>query len=181
MPSEAAATPALVPPGVLRRLGAILYDTLLVLGLLAVLIGVVVPFTHGAVLIPAEVGWFAYLFRALELLVVVLFFGYFWTRRGQTIGMLAWRLRITRSDGGPLGWRESLQRLALVGVLLLPFVCGDWLLFSRWQEPRWRWLGVSVSLLPLVASYLWVWIDAERCSWHDRWSGTRLWVLPKRV
>ena len=181
MPSEAVAAAALAPAGVLRRLGAILYDTFLVIGVLAVLIGVVVPFTDGAVLVPAEVGWIAYLFRGLELLVVVLFFGYFWTRRGQTIGMLAWRLRITRSDGGPLSWRDSLQRLAIVGALLLPFACGDWLLFSHWQEASWRRLGLGVSLLPLVASYLWVWIDPERCAWHDRWSGTRLWVLPKRA
>jgi len=164
----------------LRRLGAILYDTLLVLAVLAVLAGLLVPLAGGA-LIPTEVGWFAYLFRGLLVLVVVLFFSYFWTRRGQTIGMLAWRLRITRDDGGPLGWRDSAQRLATIGVLLLPFVGGDWLFFSRWPESRWRWIAICASLAPLVGSYLWVWIDRERRAWHDRWSGTRLWVLPKRA
>jgi uncharacterized RDD family membrane protein YckC len=164
----------------LRRLGAILYDSLLVLAVLAVLAGLVVPFTGGALLIPAEVGGLAYLFRGLQVLVVVVFFGYFWTRQGQTIGMLAWRLRITRADGGPLGWRDSAQRLVTIGVLLLPFVCGDWLFFSRWSQ-AWRWIAICASLAPLVGSYLWVWIDRERRAWHDRWSGTRLWVLPKRA
>ena len=156
-----------------------LYDSVLLIGVLAVLIGVVVPFTHGAVLVPAEVGGFAYLFRALELVVIALFFSYFWTRRGQTIGMLAWRLRITRSDGGALRWADACRRLAMLAVLWLPLVIGDWLLFSRWQEARWRWIGISVALLPVVASYVWIWIDRERCAWHDRWSATRLWLLPK--
>jgi uncharacterized RDD family membrane protein YckC len=168
------------PAGLLRRLGAMLYDSLLVLALLAILIAFIVPFTDGAVLVPAEIGWLAYLFRATQLVVIVLFLGYFWTRRGQTIGMLAWRLRITRSDGSPLRWGDALRRLVILGVLWLPLVCGDWLLFSRWQDARWRWIAVGVSLLPLVGSYLWVCIDREHRAWHDRWSGTRMWVLPKR-
>jgi len=179
VPSELHAEAAPVPAGLLRRLGAILYDSLLVFAVLAVPTGLGVAFT-GAVLIPAEVGWFAYLFRAVQILMVAVFFGYFWTRRGQTIGMLAWRLRITRSDGGPLGRRDSLQRLAAVGVLLLPFACGDWLFFSRWSERPWRWIAIGTSLAPLIGSYLWVWIDRERLSWHDRLSGTRIWLLAKR-
>ena len=36
-----------------------------------------------------------------------------------------------------------------------------------------------LSLLALGLGYLWVWIDPQGLSWHDRLSGTRLVVLEK--
>ena len=32
----------------------------------------------------------------------------------------------------------------------------------------------------LFLGYLWVLVDPDRLAWHDRWTGTRLVVLPKR-
>jgi uncharacterized RDD family membrane protein YckC len=37
-----------------------------------------------------------------------------------------------------------------------------------------------VSLAALGLGYFWIWIDRERLAWHDRWSGTRVVVVPKR-
>jgi uncharacterized RDD family membrane protein YckC len=172
--------PARVPAGLLRRLGAIVYDSVIVIGVLLLMGLLAVPFTRGALMIPAEVGVWAYVFRALQVLLIALFFGYFWTRRGQTVGMVAWRLRITRGDGRAMGWRESVLRLAVLTVLTLPFFLGDWLLFSRWSEGD-RKLGICASLLPLIACYAWLWIDRQRLTWHDRLSNTRIWMLPKQA
>jgi uncharacterized RDD family membrane protein YckC len=138
--------------GVLRRFGAMLYDTLLVLALLFIVTALFLPFTQGEAITPGESGALERVYQATLLLATVLFFGVFWTRKGQTVGMLAWRLRVERNDGALLTWRDALLRLA----------------------------GACVSLAALGFGYFWIWIDRDRLAWHDRWSGTRVVVLPKR-
>lgn len=138
--------------GVLRRCGAMLYDTLLVLALMAAVTLMFFPFTGKAVT-PQESGPLERVYQAALLLVVVLFFCVFWTWRGQTVGMLAWRLRVERNDGSFLTWRDALLRLA----------------------------GACVSFAALGLGYFWIWIDAEGRAWHDRWSGTRVVVVPKKT
>ncbi|HEY7640907.1 MAG TPA: RDD family protein [Steroidobacteraceae bacterium] len=138
--------------GVLRRFGAMLYDTLLIV--LAILPITTVPFllfTREAIT-PGGSGIVERLYQAALLLVIVLFFCVFWTWSGQTVGMLAWRLRVERNDGALLTWRDALLRLA----------------------------GACVSLAALGLGYFWIWIDRDRLAWHDRWSGTRVVVVPKR-
>jgi uncharacterized RDD family membrane protein YckC len=137
--------------GVLRRFGAMLYDWLLVLALAVIVTLMFLPFT-GKGITPAESGAIEYVYRASLLLVIVLFFCFFWTWRGQTLGMLAWRLRVERADGTPLTWRDALLRL----------------------------VGAWVSFVALGLGYFWIWIDRDRLAWHDRWSGTRVIVTPKK-
>ena len=138
--------------GVLRRLGAMLYDLLIVVALMFIVTALFLPFTAGEAITPRESGALERIYQAALVAVVVLFFGVFWTWRGQTIGMLAWRLRVQRPDGSALRWRDALLRLA----------------------------GACVSLAVLGLGYFWIWIDRDRLAWHDRWSGTRVLVLPKK-
>ena len=138
--------------GVVRRLGAMLYDGLIVLALMFIVTALFLPFTAGEAITPRESGALERIYQAALVAVVVLFFGVFWTWRGQTIDMLAWRLRVQRPDGSALRWRDALLRLA----------------------------GACVSLAALGLGYFWIWIDRDRLAWHDRWSGTRVVVLPKR-
>ena len=137
----------------LRRFGAMLYDALLVIALLMVATAAFLPFTHGEAITQDRVGALEYAYRAVLFAVIVLFFGLFWTRRGQTLGMLAWRLRLERIDQAPLTWRDVLVRLG----------------------------GACVSWAALGLGYFWIWIDRDRLAWHDRWSGTRIVVAPKKV
>ncbi|MFL6577332.1 MAG: RDD family protein, partial [Povalibacter sp.] len=81
-----------------------------------------------------------------------LFFGWPWTRRGQTVGMTAWRLKLERADGSLVSWTDAIKRLG----------------------------GAFVSLAVLGLGYFWIWIDREGLAWHDRWTATRVVVLPKR-
>ncbi|WP_105169179.1 RDD family protein [Pseudoalteromonas sp. T1lg23B] len=55
---------------------------------------------------------------ALLILVSVLFFAYFWTKSGQTIGMRAWRLRVETPAGKLLSWPVAISRslCALCGL-----------------------------------------------------------------
>jgi uncharacterized RDD family membrane protein YckC len=138
--------------GVLRRFGAMLYDLLIVVALMFIVTALFLPLTGGEAITPGDSGVLERIYQVALLLVVVLFFGVFWTWRGQTIGMLAWRLRVERSDGSLLTWRDALIRLG----------------------------GACVSLAALGLGYFWIWIDSERRAWHDRWSGTRVVVQPKK-
>ena len=137
--------------GVLRRFGAMLYDSLLVIAVMAIVTMLFLPFT-GKGITPQESGALEYFYQGALLLAAILFFCVFWTWRGQTVGMLAWRLRVERVDGTFLTWRDALLRLA----------------------------GACVSLAALGLGYFWIWIDRDGLAWHDRWSGTRVVVTPKR-
>ena len=74
-----------------------------------------------------------------------------WRRGGQTIGMRAWRLRVTDAVGGAPGWRAL------------------WL----------RYLVGAIGLLAGGLGFWWAWIDRDRLAWHDRASGTRMQRIDK--
>lgn len=93
-------------PDLLRRLASLLYEILLLLGVLAVtlllphvLIG---QFLHR--LATPFVLW-AHLF-----LVLALYFTWFWTHGGQTLAMRTWRLRLVTRGGAPLRPARALLR-----------------------------------------------------------------------
>jgi uncharacterized RDD family membrane protein YckC len=143
--------PAVDRAGLLRRLAAMLYDGLLLLAVLMVATALVLPLTGGEAVEPAKNPFLVFVYRALLVLLIFGFYGLFWTRRGQTLGMASWRLRVEREDGGVLTWSDSLRRLG-------------WAL---------------LSLLPFGLGFLWILFDPQRRAWHDRLSGTRIVVLPK--
>ena len=55
---------------------------------------------------------------SLLVLVGLVFFGYFWTKSGQTIGMRAWRLKVQTSQGSLISWPQAIIRSisALLGL-----------------------------------------------------------------
>jgi uncharacterized RDD family membrane protein YckC len=136
-----------VPAPLWRRLAAAAYDALLLAAVWMVL-GVL------DLVVRAMLGWpyDAHVFRAVLLLASLLFFGWFWTHGGQTLGMRAWRLQVRRTDGMPLPWPAAIARYAFA------------------------WL----AWLPLGAGVLWSAVDARRRAWHDALSGTEVVLLPKK-
>lgn len=137
---------SLQPAGFLRRLAAASYDLLLVAALLLVVTRLVIQLRGGIAVEPGS-GWF----QVLLLLVWWAYFAVFWVRAGQTVGMRAWRLVVTRQDGGPVG-------LAAASV---------------------RFVTAALSAALLGLGFLASLVDPEKRSWHDRLSGTRLRVRPK--
>lgn len=141
------ALPAAAPPcGLIRRLAAIFYDSLL-LG--ALWMGATFPLlflTHGEAVPAGDPIYTVYL-----LLIGWAFFGWFWTRGGQTLGMRAWRIQVQTPAGRPIGWRAA----------------------------TFRYLAALFSWLCLGLGFLWQWVDREHITWHDRLSRTRVVVLPK--
>jgi uncharacterized RDD family membrane protein YckC len=140
-----------MPAGLLRRLGALLYDSLLLVALMMLATALFLPFTGGEAVTPATQPMLEVAYRLVLAALTVAFYGYFWTRGGQTLGMAAWRLRVEREDHTLLTWPDSLRRLA--------------------------WAAVSLACAG--AGLLWVAVDPQRRAWHDRLSQTRVVVLPK--
>lgn len=137
-----------VNPSLWRRLAAIFYDTWLVAAIW--LLGATADTFIRAGLGIGSAGWHLPL-QAYFLLAPAVFFGWFWTHGGQTLGMRAWRLKLVDLQGASVSWRQALIRF-----------CGAW-----------------IALLALGLGYLWVWIDRDGLAWHDRWSGTRLVIVSK--
>jgi uncharacterized RDD family membrane protein YckC len=111
--------------GLLRRLGAVVYDSLI---LSAVLLFATAPpvVLHGGA-IEGSV-----LFRIYLVAVAFLFFGGFWTYGGQTLGMKAWGIRLRASDGSPVNRRQALLRFVTAGVSWLALGAGYlWCLVDR--------------------------------------------------
>jgi uncharacterized RDD family membrane protein YckC len=136
----------------MRRLGALFYDALLLVALFMVATALLLSLTGGEAITPQSAGRYELLYRLVLVAITVLFFGYSWTRSGQTVGMAAWRLKLVRSDGRLADWTDVVKRLA----------------------------AAVLALLPLGAGYLWILFDRDRLAWHDRLSATRVVVVPKR-
>jgi uncharacterized RDD family membrane protein YckC len=104
---------------ILRRLGAILYDSLASLALLMLATACWLPF-YGGQAIPS--GTFPY--QLSLVLVLYLYFAYCW-HRGQTVGMRAWRLYIVNDKGESVSWKQTAIRFitAPLGVVLMLVGC----------------------------------------------------------
>ena len=137
--------------GLPRRLAALLYDGLLLLAIFMIVTALFLPLTGGEAITPRTNPALEYLYRAVLAAIVVLFYGAFWTRGGQTLGMASWRLKVEREDGTRLTWGDTVKRLG----------------------------AAVLSWLPLGLGYLWILFDRDRRAWHDRLSRTRVVVVPK--
>lgn len=114
-------------PGLMRRLGALLYDGLLVIAILMIAAAIATIVSKFATGSAEPYKTHAWLFRTWLLLCVFVFFGWFWTHGGQTLGMRAWKMRVQQADGNNIGWPQAIVRffsacLTLgLGLLWVPF------------------------------------------------------------
>jgi uncharacterized RDD family membrane protein YckC len=97
--------------GVFRRLAALLYDSLLLAGILLVASFPPVLLNSGPLLDGSPFSTLKNTLYFLYLLAIIfVFYGWCWTRSGQTLGMAAWKIRALTLDGTPLSWRQALLR-----------------------------------------------------------------------
>jgi uncharacterized RDD family membrane protein YckC len=171
-PASDIAEQQLVSANPLRRIGAIVYDTLLVVAVMIVATIPFLPFLHGKVIVAKEVGAIAYLYNVWQIAIVFVFFGYFWTQKGRTLGMQAWRLRIV-AEGGSVTWIDAVKRLAIAAVPWLPaFVVLSIADRASTRDPL-RIIGMFLLAIG-IGNYAIAWFDPLRRSWHDRFLRTRI-------
>lgn len=102
----------------------------------------------------AEESWAAALAGGLSLLIILIslvlqfvYFGYFWSRQGRSIGMGGMNLRVENKDGT----RLSFLMAGLRGTV-----------------------GYYISSLVFYLGFLWMLFDAEQETWHDKIFGSRV-------
>ena len=127
-----------------------LYDTLLIVPLFmtaaAVWVALLGPTDNiSEPAVPALLQWCSWA------VILLIFFGNFWRRAGQTLGMQAWRLKLITESGGSPTWRQVAVRL----------------------------VGATLSFAALGLGYLWRYLPPHRRYWHDRLSKTRVVLLPR--
>jgi len=151
---------SLPPAGFFRRIGALIYDSLIIMAILMIAGGIVVAIMEA--LVAAGIMSYGQYQDASNLLthhpvwnpvytlylafVWIYFFVYFWTKAGQTLGMRAWKMVVQNKNGLAITKTQALIRLA-----------------------------TSVFGLGNLA----VLIDPQKRSFQDMWANTEVVVLPK--
>lgn len=158
--------------GLFRRLAAMSYDGLLMVALWFVATFAMLPLTGGEAILTSSQGLLGHFYHALLLLLAVAYFGFCWTRGGQTLGMKAWQIRLERTDGRSLGWGDALIRFTTGTASVLLAVIGLW----RLRAPGWAWsdlAGISL-LLPMLANLSWIALGGAGQSLQDLAGGQRV-------
>ena len=125
-----------------------LYDSILLIGVIFVSF-IPSPFLSEAFRLSSTGIWLS---RIYILLVLFIFFGWFWTHRGQTLGMRAWRIKVISDDGDDLTWKLALK----------------------------RYLLALVSFLTIGLGYIWSIFHPKNMTLHDLFSGSKMIMLEKR-
>ena len=59
--------------------------------------------------------------KNLWVLISFFYFGHYWTKRGQTLGMKVWKIKAVTHEGGLMSWGHAIKRyvFALLGLGLV--------------------------------------------------------------
>lgn len=118
--------PAYRPAGLLVRLLAMFYDSLLLISALLIATAVALMVTRGTL------SYHNPFFRTYLFLLCFSFYAWFWLHGGQTLGMRAWRLRLQRTDGQPITvWQALLRFMAAIPSLAFAGLGLFWMLVDR--------------------------------------------------
>ena len=128
-------------PGFIRYLAIVTYDALLLIALLFLATALILPLNHGEAFSANQ-----YFFPVYLLSVCFLYYGWFWTHGGQTLGMKTWKVKLQTIDRQSITWRIALKRFFLAII-------------------SWGTLGLGV---------LWKLIDKNQQTFHDNFSETGL-------
>jgi uncharacterized RDD family membrane protein YckC len=140
----------------MRRLAALLYDGFLVAAIWMVLgfIFQLLVGTDGNQVVDGVVQTDPLLGAILFTLMLASgsgFYIWFWSRSGQTAGMIAWRIKVESLDGGLINLRQGVIRY-----------------FAAW--PCFFVFGLG---------YLWLYLDGNGDAAHDKISQSKVVLLPK--
>ena len=119
-------TATLKPAGLLVRLLAMFYDSLLLLSALLIATALALMVTKGTL------SYHNPFFRTFLFLICFSFYAWFWLHGGQTLGMRAWRLRLQRFDGRAITiWQALLRFMVAIPSLAIGGLGLLWMLVDK--------------------------------------------------
>jgi uncharacterized RDD family membrane protein YckC len=130
------------PPSIFRLFGSILYDIIALAAIWFFAALIVVIVRHGEAVNSGNVFFMTYL-----LAVAYAYFGWCWTRNGQTLGMKSWKIRLVAT--------ETEQTVG-------------------WKCAAIRCIAALVSFSALGLGFFWAVFDPDSRTWHDRISRSHL-------
>ena len=157
-------TPSIKRVGLIKRLVVVVYDGLLLFSVLfftsalwMLIFNIVAPdsmYIDPSKLESNKLAAFtstgkiiAFSIIAINVIAVSFYFyGWFWTHGGQTLGMRAWNLYLTKPDGKFIDWPLAAKRYGL-GLL------------------SWAACGLG---------FIWIVFHPQRKAWHDSLSDTQI-------
>ena len=170
-------------PAPFKRLLVSVYDGLLILAILFIATALTLPFTSGKAVSGNNILMPIYL-----LSVTYLFYGWFWTHGGQTLGMRAWKMQLislvpfdpgSSFKSNAVSWKQSLIRfltaLPAWSVFLLGFLL--WVLPAKIEISE--WLKIVPIWVLLLSGFVWVLLDNRPGNWRDKLSGTEIVLIEK--
>lgn len=158
-------TPQTLYCPVWRRLVAMIYDLLAVVALV-MMVGYACQRLTGGELIHTgahtEIPWW---YQPLQGLVVAAYFVISWLRGGHTLGMRAWRIRLTRADGSRVTLGQAVLRVLAAAAPLLLLALAPW-------------VGTQAALWSVLAGWV-IWFgaglfDARHRAVHDMAAATQI-------
>ena len=172
--------PTIAKPG--TRMAAILYDGMLVLALLF-LVGTIL--TVIGTLLTMDTGtqsqeakslptWYQnFIMTPSFILTLVGFYGLFWRRSGQTLGMQTWRLKTVNNSGHLLTWGQSFKRILAASLMPLIFgIIGSVIAGTRA-------ILLTSALLGFVFNYAFCLFNRRGLAVQDMLSNTITLKMPK--
>ena len=146
------------PATLFKRLLAICYDLFLLIALLftvGVMVAGIITFAinDGNAITDSHPAYAVYRIFMLILLFITgfLFYGWFWTHGGQSLGMRTWKLKLVSADDKPVSWKQALI----------------------------RYITALISWGSFALGFLWGLFNKEKKTWHDMASDTVLLQLDK--
>ena len=124
-------------PGFFRYLSAIFYDLILLIAVLLLATAIFHALNQGTVSILSSL----IVFRLYLVGVSFLFYGWFWTHGGQTLGLRAWRLRLVNHQQKDINWKQALTRYLTACIAWL--ILGLGIFWRLWQKDHKTWQDLS--------------------------------------
>jgi uncharacterized RDD family membrane protein YckC len=162
------ASSSIATPTVQRRLVSMIYEILLAFAVLFLPLLIVEFATRAAV---TPFAWHAR--QATTFLVLAAYFVHQWTRKGQTLAMQTWRIKLVMPGRDHVPLHAAVVRYLLSWMWVLPAVLVSYVLKLE------HWHALYALLAGVLLWSLTAFLDQDRQFLHDRLSGTRLVQLPK--
>ncbi len=151
-----------------RRLGAALYELLLLTALAFITQFALLPLTgpaHTDALAVPPLAVRTFLF-CVQFAVFALYLCWFWTRGRRTLAQKTWSMRLVTAQGAPLDVKRALLRYFALWI-------GPAAALAAWPPLTAAGHGRYATLL-LALNFLWAFADRQRLFLHDRLAGTRI-------